>query len=309
MNLILRYLHANAAKHVPPILRAEMGGEMPADVEEFADIPYDGAGGAPLAADVYRPAHTAPSGLLPVAVMVHGGGLFAGSRKVNRVFCERLAQKGFLTFSLEYRLLDTTDGRGAVSDVCAGFDFVRNALERYGGDPRRVCVTGESAGGFLSLYATALACSETLSQTLGCPRPALRPAALALFSGMLYTTGNGVIGMVYQKDLYGERRRDAAFMERMDPEHPEILDSLPPLLLTSSRGDFLRGHTLRYAEALERAHHPRELLYYPEGKELVHAFPSLDPSRPESGEVLEKLIAWFRALPPAAMNSSPCAMN
>ena len=296
MNLILKWLHANAPKHIPPSLRGEAARDMPADVEEHTDIPYCGGGGTPLAADVYRPVQDTAAGPLPTAVMVHGGGLFAGSRKINRVFCEMLAQRGFLVFSLEYRQIDEADACGAIADVCAGFDFVRGAMEAYGGDPARVCVIGESAGAFLSLYATALARSETLSEALNCPLPKLRPAALVLISGMLYTTRRDLLGMIYRKDLYGAHRRERAFMARMDPEHPEVVAALPPVLATSSRGDFLRKYTLRYAGALESAGHPCELLYYPQGKKLGHAFPSLHPFLPESGEVMTRMTSWLQAL-------------
>lgn len=297
MNLILRYLHSNAAKHIPPILWAEVSRDVSADVEEYPDIRYSGKDGAPLAADVYSPKRCAQGRPFPTVVMVHGGGLFSGSRKVNRVFCEMLAQKGFLVFSLEYRRIDEADACGAIADVCAGYDFVRDALERYGGDPLRAFIIGESAGAFLALYATALAHSETLSETLDCPQPGLRPAALVCFSGMLYTTGVDIVGMVYRKDLYGARRGERSFMSRMNPEHPEVMSSLPPVFLTSSRGDYLRKYTLRYAKALERAGHPCELIYYPEGKQLGHAFPSLDPFLPESGDVITRMTDWFYALP------------
>ena len=72
---------------------------------------------------------------------------------------------------------------------------------------------------------------------------------------------------------------------------------------TDADETFVASHGLKdsdspkdVAKALERAGHLCELLYYPEGKQLGHAFPSLNPSLPESGEVLEKLVAWFDAL-------------
>lgn len=297
MNIILSRIQAGAEKHGPPIIHAEKA-QNASDVEVLQDIPYCGKDGASLMADMYR--HNRQDALsepLPTILMVHGGGLIMGGRKVNRIFCEKLAQKGFLVFSLEYRTLDKANACGEISDVCAGFDFAWDALERYGGDSSRVYVIGESAGAFLSLYAAALSRSEMLPEALGCPKPRLKITALICLSGMLYTAGANLISMVYKKDLYGKRRGETAFMERMNPEHPEVVKALPPVLLTSSCGDFMRKHTLRYAKALKRAGHPCKLLYYPDGKQLGHAFPSLKPSLPESGEVMEKMIDWFQVLP------------
>jgi acetyl esterase/lipase len=85
-------------------------------------------------------------------------------------------------------------------------------------------------------------------------------------------------------------------MELMNPEHPEIVSHLPPVLMTSSRGDFLRRYTLRFARALHEQDHPCQLLYYPESRHLGHAFPSMEPSLPESREVLTRINRWLNSL-------------
>ena len=295
MNFILKRLSTSAKAH-----EAEFAKQMdtlssaPAGLKSFPDLPYFGQDGAPLAADAYRPGEH--SGLLPVAVMVHGGGLFAGDRKINRAFCEILAMKGFLVFSIEYRTIDKADACGEISDVCAGFSFATEKLTEYGGDPNRVSVIAESAGAFLSVYATASTNAPALAGRIGCEAAELRIRALICFSGMFYTTRADLIGAVYRSDLYGARRKDKEFMRRMNPEYTEVMSTLPPVLLTSSRADFLRRYTLRYAKALKEAGHPCRLLYYKEGKELIHAFPSLNPLLPESGEVMEKVLAWLKSL-------------
>lgn len=295
MNFFLRRLSASAQAH-EAVLAKQGNPHSPAPVglEVFPDLPYFGPDGAPLAADVYRHGNAGRS--LPVIVMVHGGGLFAGNRKNNRVFCEMLAGRGFLVFALEYRTIDKADARGEISDLCAGFSFVAEKLAEYGGDPRRVCVMGESAGAYLSVYATASANAPALAERIGCGSAELRVRALVCFSGMFYTTRFDFIGAIYRSDLYGAHRGDKAFMRRMNPEHAEVMSNLPPVLLTSSRADFLKRYTLRFAKALNKAGHPCQLLYYEGDKRLIHAFPSLNPLLPESAEVLEKIQAWLESL-------------
>mgnify|MGYP002627063347 CR=1 FL=1 len=85
-------------------------------------------------------------------------------------------------------------------------------------------------------------------------------------------------------------------MEWMDPEHSAVVSALPPVLLTSSGADFLKSYTLRYAKALQTREHPCELLYYPKGKDLTHAFPSLRPELPESRDALERILDWMQGL-------------
>lgn len=321
MNPILRYLSENAKKHAPPIIRAESGkaGE-PESPEVFHDLEYRGENGTRLFADVYRPAgtsgdcvgettsgdfsrgcgsggrHLRKTGKLPVAVFVHGGGLFAGNRKMNRVFCEKLAAAGFLVFSIEYRLISETDAFGELSDVCAGLAFAEREAGGYGGDKNRLFLVGESAGAYLALFAAAMSGSEELRRETGCSAPPVRVKGLIAFSGMFYTEKMDLIGLVYKNDLYGKKIRDRGFIRLMNPENPEVISSLPPVFLTSSKGDFLKSYTLRFAAALKRAGHPCALTYYKDRRDLGHAFPSLAPSTPEGTAVLMKMTRWVNTL-------------
>lgn len=301
MNIILKHLHKSAetnAGKLEAILgkQTEMAARIPRQPECFLDQPYGSEDTAELAADIYRPAHrTERSGRLPVVMLVHGGGLFAGSRKNNRLFCELIARRGFLVYALEYRHIDEADAFGEISDICAGFSFVSGSLEQYGGDPDRIFLMGESAGAFLSVYAAAAVNSWEIRGLLGCDVPAqMKIRGLLCFSGMFYTTRRDMIGMVYKKDLYGARSRDRAFLEYMVPTNPEVLSNLPPLLLTSSGADFLKKHTLRFAKEAQAAEHSCELLYYPKGRQLTHAFISLKPMLPESREALREVCAWMK---------------
>ena len=265
------------------------------DIVYIEDLAYQGPDGASLAADVYLPAQK-PEGLLPIAVFVHGGGLFVGTRKANRVYAELVAARGYVVFVLEYRLIDQTDAMGSISDVCAGLSYLKDHAAEFGGDLDRVLVIGESAGGFLSLYATALLNSPLLQEKFGIKAPDLSVRAFASFGGMLYTARFDPIGLVYRRDLYGERRHDDSFMEFMDPGSPRVHFKLPPVFQVTSSADFLKRYTLRFNEALALAGHNHRLVYYEEGKELTHAFPSLKPELPQSTEVLDELDAWFRGL-------------
>ncbi len=268
---------------------------LPDDLSLVEDLAYKGPDGASLALDVYRPKN-ASADPLPIAVFVHGGGLFVGSRKANRTYAELLAQRGYVVFSLEYRLLDKADGIGEISDVCAGLSYVKDHAAEFGGDLTHVFVIGESAGGFLSLYATALLNSPLMQEKFGIKAPELSVRGLACFGGMLYTARFDIIGLVYRGDMYGKRLKDESFKELLDPENPRVETKLPPVLQVTSGADFLKTYTLRFNNALTLAGHDHRLIYYKDGEKLTHAFPSLQPNLLQSREVLDELDAWFKKL-------------
>ena len=110
----------------------------------------------------------------PVLVWIHGGGFFAGFGGEERHNGVRLAQKGAVVVTLNYRLgplgflahpaLDTesprhTSGNYGLLDQIAALQWVRRNIAKFGGDPSRVTIFGESAGGMSvgSLIASPLA--------------------------------------------------------------------------------------------------------------------------------------------------------
>ncbi len=298
MNFILKYLSTSGKAMMSKVISTQADEHpLPDDLELIEDLAYQSADGASLGTDVYRPKDAA-AGPLPVAVFVHGGGLFVGSRKAYRNYAELLAQRGYVVFLLSYRLIDEADGPQEIGDVCAGLSYVKAHAAEYGGDLSRVLLIGESAGGFLGLYATALCDKNSayLRETLGIEAPELAIRGLACFGGMFYTSRFDPLGLTYRRSLYGERMKNEAFMELINPEDPRVESRLPPVLLVTSKADFLMHYTMRLNEAFVKAGHDHRLIYYPTGKELTHAFPSLQPGLPQSGEVMYELDAWFKKL-------------
>ncbi|MBQ1251256.1 MAG: alpha/beta hydrolase [Clostridia bacterium] len=266
--------------------------DTPWDIDVSMDVPYQNHKDVPLAMDIYRPKDCGGNPL-PVIIMVHGGGLLVGSRKMSRPVCEGLARSGCLVIAPQYRLLSETDAFGAIADLCAGLRTVEHIAPQYGGDPERIYVIGESAGAFLAVYACAMAASKPLCEAMSFCSANTPVKGLACLSGMFYTAKKDLIGRVYLKDLYGERRKDARLMQYMNPEHKEVIDNLPPVIMTTSAADFLKHYTLAYAQALEKAGHPFKLLDYGAGKQLIHAFPALNPFIPESVDAMSRILHWF----------------
>ncbi|MGP0032712.1 MAG: carboxylesterase/lipase family protein [Acidimicrobiales bacterium] len=91
---------------------------------------------------------------LPVLVWIHGGGFFAGCNASPWYRGEHFARDGVVLVSINYRLgiegfLAVEDGganRG-VLDWLAALEWVQHNIEAFGGDPLRVTVAGQSAGG------------------------------------------------------------------------------------------------------------------------------------------------------------------
>jgi acetyl esterase len=125
-------------------------------VEVITDVAY-GPGGRDHMLDVWRPRdllerprfrkHDGPP--WPVVLYVHGGSFRILSKDTHWIMALAFARRGFLVFNVNYRLAPRHMYPAAISDVCDAYTWVTANAERFGGDPSRIVLAGESAGGNL----------------------------------------------------------------------------------------------------------------------------------------------------------------
>jgi acetyl esterase len=122
------------------------------DLRLERDVAYGPLDGAHHKLDVYVP--TRASQPLPVVMYVHGGGFRMLSKETHRVMALAIARAGYLLFNINYRQGLEHPYPTPLEDACRALLWVRENCARYGGDPDRIALAGESAGGNL---VTALA--------------------------------------------------------------------------------------------------------------------------------------------------------
>lgn len=100
--------------------------------------------------DVYMP--DAPSGAsLPVLVFFYGGGWNSGRRQDYAWVAQSLAAQGFLVVVPDYRLTPQHPYPDFVQDGAAAVRWVQDHAASYGGDPRRILLSGHSAGAYIAM--------------------------------------------------------------------------------------------------------------------------------------------------------------
>ncbi len=115
----------------------------------------------PLKYDVYSPKGARG---LPVIVIIHGGGWNANDEDVMRGLARELTKEGkFVAVSMDYRWSAKSDGDATnttmaniIEDVFGGIAHIMEHAAEYGGDPTRIGVTGDSAGGHLAAVASLM---------------------------------------------------------------------------------------------------------------------------------------------------------
>nr|WP_325027369.1 alpha/beta hydrolase [Microbulbifer pacificus] len=135
----------------------------------------------PLTVDIVAPEIIERS--LPVVVIYHGGGWLINDNQIMNSTARYLASHGnFVVANMNYRLLgdndNTTTMDDIIGDALGGLLWVKENIAHYGGDPTRIAVTGDSAGGHLSamvLLAARRLSSEKFSPSNLAFRPSYIP--------------------------------------------------------------------------------------------------------------------------------------
>jgi para-nitrobenzyl esterase len=126
--------------------------------------------------NVWSPAKSA-SAKVPVLVWIYGGGFAGGATSIPGYSGEILAKKGVVLVSIAYRVgtlgflahpelsaesPQHVSGNYGLLDMIAGLQWIKKNIAAFGGDPNKVTVFGESAGGI----AVSQLCASPLTKGL-----------------------------------------------------------------------------------------------------------------------------------------------
>ena len=175
---------------------------------------------------------------LPVVVFIHGGGNFAGGGWEHPAIGVTLQEQGLVLVTINYRLgifgffshpgltaesPHHASGNYGLMDEIAALRWVRENIGRFGGDPEKVAVMGQSAGALDILLLMA------------------SPGARGLFGRAMVESAPGV-GAARPQDLAEAEKRGAGFAESLGCASIGALRSLPPGdLLAAAEKSHLRG--------------------------------------------------------------------
>ena len=93
--------------------------------------------------DIYYPAEIKD---FTTVIWFHGGGITGG----NKFIPEKLMKKGIAVVAVNYRLNPRAKCPSYIEDAAAAVAWTFDNIEKFGGDPKKIVVSGHSAGGYLT---------------------------------------------------------------------------------------------------------------------------------------------------------------
>lgn len=272
-----------------------------------------------LLLDIYQPVDRQP---LPVVLMLHGGGWLVNDKSIMQQSAAYLARHGgFVVVNADYRLLGEQQNQirlhEIVGDALGALVWVKQHIANYGGDPNRLAVTGDSAGGHLAAMLLLAGRHLSDSDAFVAPWPALTPSYLPAGVSAQQLAASDALrvqaAVLSYPVLDLEQRARRGFEDASNGfwrwgnasarglfgapvnawQHPLFYRALSPQHLIPARHDYRLAPQLiqvgmldtttpasgamRYVKALQQAGQPAELQLYPG---LQHAY--LDNACPRS---------------------------
>ena len=214
--------------------------EYAAEVKRRSEVPHeDIAYGDDIyqRVAVFAPAPGTASGTVLAAI--HGGGWTSGYKEWMAFQAPAFNAAGVLFISIGYRLAPTHAFPAGYDDVRHGIAWIHANAAGYGGDPKRLFVTGHSAGGH---YAALMAVKRDWQAELGLPRDVIH-GWLPVSGVFDFTEGSG---LSMRPRFLGPE--DSGSEVPASPIH-QIDGVPPPALLAHGEKDF--PHLCAQAEAME----------------------------------------------------------
>jgi acetyl esterase len=265
----------------------------PEAVADVSDRTVPGPAG-PVPVRIYRPAG-AGDGPLPVLTWFHGGGFVIGDLQTGDPTARKLANRtGALVVSVDYRLAPEHRFPAAADDSFAVVEWLAANAAELGGDPTRIAVGGDSAGGNMAAVSAQRAVGAGIdlrAQALVYPVIDLRmgtPSYVENAEGLLLTAA----GMAWFIAHYlGDDGR--ADDPRGTPLLAASVAGVAPATIVTAQFDPLRDEGIAYAERLGaqgvKVHH----LHY---DDMLHGFATLATLTPRTNEMLGAVADDLRDL-------------
>ncbi|PPF77643.1 alpha/beta hydrolase [Subtercola sp. Z020] len=234
------------------------------------DIDYAGSGHPAQRLDVIVPTDAAGT-LLPVYIYLHGGGWTSGDKSTVTKYCAHQAASGMVVVNVNYRPAGRFQMDHLIDDADRAVAWVHEHIGDFGGDPGRIVLGGDSAGGHIAALHTAAAASPELREHFGMSPERRTPAVqglvlhcsavdFSMFFGRAPILSRSFVRLLSPRSGGARKALKAAAaylspIEWIGPGHPAVF-------VTTSARDYFYESNLRFIERLRAALVPVETIVY-----------------------------------------------
>jgi acetyl esterase/lipase len=211
------------------------------------------------------------SGPQPTLIYIHGGGWTGGTKESAFMSVMPWLEMGWNVVNVEYRLARVSHAPAAVEDCLCALKWVVSHASEYHIDSSKIVVSGDSAGGHLSLMAGMTPDSAGLDRQCPSNSDVALPKVAAIINWYGITDVADLLEGPNRKSYavawLGSVPNREEIARRVSPL-TYVRPGLPPILSIQGDADptVPYSHSLRLRDALNKAGVPNELVTIPGGK-------------------------------------------
>lgn len=261
--------------------------EVPAGVKYEPDVEFGMGGDVKLALDIARPENLdKPTACI---VFIHGGGWRGGNRKVHVPQILEVARRGYVSATIQYRLVPSARFPAQVEDVKCAVRFLRANADKYRIDSERIGAVGFSAGAHLSMLLGVMDKKDGLEGSGGSSDQSSKVQAVVAFFGPTDLGAKDYPAIVHGmiNDFLDSTPEENADIRKLASPVTYVDKADAPLLIYQGTKDRLVPHTQAtlMADAMSAAGMPGRV------ELLIGADHGWGP--PELNRTLEGTFAFF----------------
>jgi acetyl esterase/lipase len=234
------------------------------------DVVYGGANNTALKLDIWYPRDNPNP--TPTVIFIHGGGWIFGSKEGAVYQLLPYLEKGWRAVNVEYRMAGNSLAPGSVEDTRCALRWVFRNAKQYNFDTTKIVLTGQSAGGHLSLITGMLPDGTPLDNR--CYADAkygdvpVKVAAIVNWYGIADV--NDLIAGPNLKNyaaMWMGSMPNAAEVAKSVSPLTYVRSGLPPIITIHGDKDDVvpYAHATRLKDALDKAKVPNQLVTIPGG--------------------------------------------
>ncbi|KAG5236987.1 isoprenylcysteine alpha-carbonyl methylesterase ICMEL [Salix suchowensis] len=248
--------------------------------------------------DLYLPKNT--DGPKPVVAFVTGGAWIIGYKAWGSLLGQQLSERDIMVACIDYRNFPQGTMSNMVEDASEGISFVCNKIADYGGDPNRIYLMGQSAGGHIAACALVEQAIKEAGEGESTTWSVSQIKAYFGLSGgynlfklVDYFHSRGLYRSIFLSIMEGEEslRRFSPEVIVQDPNLKNAVSLLPPIVLFHGTADYSipADSSKTFAETLQSVGVRAESILY-EGKTHTDLFLQ-DPMRGGNDRMFEDLVS------------------
>jgi acetyl esterase len=281
-------------------------------VDYHDDIDFVGDGIRAHRLDVIVPRGITASAALPVYVYFHGGGWTSGDKSALTKYCASQAVGGMVVVNVNYRMATRFQMSHMLQDANAALAWIGGNIAGFGGDPDRIVLGGDSAGGQIAALVTASSFQPELAEHYGfAPATAARKLRglvqhCSAVDFSVHFEKGFILSLNFIRMLLPHRMQELSRAPGEGKHHLlrhaaqflspiEWLDAgFPPVFVTTSERDYFYRANLNFVAMLRRNSIPVETLIYERTNSNTSHTWQQNYRYPESQEVYRRLQGFVK---------------